>query len=197
MERDEEVRTPIGQAAHSFYCKWMKAYKRMAPDIAAFLTSKYYMSFIRFAKYVKSVKLADVDEFILLMKDRDISPTIWTNEQAYSLYLEYLDKVIAPSKQAQITINTLFNIADEYDVEVNKVFTVLHPSEVLQYIRERKFSPWILLHSKEFEKLMLRCDTEQRKLFGDLMRPNYWRLKFSQKPETVELMRRYNKELGI
>lgn len=197
MDRAEEVRTPMGQAAYSFYSKWMKAYKRTVPDVAAFLISKYYMSFIRFAKYVKSVKIADVDDFINLMKDRDISPTIWTNEQAYSIYLEYMDKTVPPSKQAEITINTMFKIADSADVDIKEVFTTLHPSDVLQLIRERRFSPWVLLHSKEFEKMMLKCSKEQRKLFGDLMRPNYWRMKFSQKPETVELMRRYNKELGI
>ncbi len=49
MIRDEEFRTPVGQAAWLYYQQWMKAYRRQAPKASSFLHSKYYNSFVRFA----------------------------------------------------------------------------------------------------------------------------------------------------
>ena len=50
MKRDAQIKTPIGQAAYSYYSKWMRAHRKMIPAIENFMTSKYYTSFIKFAE---------------------------------------------------------------------------------------------------------------------------------------------------
>jgi len=117
MQRIDELQTPTGQAAWAFYQRWMKAYRRMVPHIDSFSKSKYYQSFVRFAESVKRLNIPDPEAFINLMKEKDISPTIWTNDQVYALYLEFLDRRATPISQAKITINTIFNIADAADCE--------------------------------------------------------------------------------
>ena len=198
MKRHEEIKGPIGQAAYQCYSDWMKAHKRMVPAVDVFLTSRFYKSFIRFAKYIKQLNIPDVQVFIRLMKEKDISPTIWTNDQVYALYLEYIDRRLTPIEQAQITIDTLFKIAEERDCSTEDIFTVLHPNEVLQYLRERRLSPWILLHSPQFIKMLNEnCSKEQQAFFEALIRPHYWKLKFANHPKYVELMKKYASELNI
>jgi len=63
-ERTEELATPIGQGAYMFYCDWMKAYKRKAPSADTFATSRYYTSFIEFARHVKKLNIADPAKFV-------------------------------------------------------------------------------------------------------------------------------------
>lgn len=197
MLREDEIQTPIGQSAWALYQDWMTAYKRVAPSTSIFLTSKYYATFIKFAKYIKELNIPDIDIFIALMKEKDISPTIWTNDEVYALYLEYLDRRISPIKQAEITINTLFKLSDEYECDVADVFNKVHPNETLQLIRSRRISPWLLMHSAAFKKLMIRCTPEQRSLFEALIRPQYWKYKFDKNPEIGKMMKKYAEEMGI
>lgn len=197
MQRKEEIQTPIGQAAWSLYQDWMTAYHRMAPSPDIFLTSKYYSSFIRFAKYVKELNIPGVDLFLSLMKERDISPTIWTHDDVYALYLEYLDRQVSPIKQAEITINTLFKLSDKCQCDIAEVFNKNHPNETLQLIRARQLSPWLLMHSVAFKKLMIRCSPETRSLFEALIRPQYWKYKFDKNPEIGKIMKKYADEMGI
>jgi hypothetical protein len=198
MIRDEEFRTPEGQAAWLFYQKWMKAYRRSVPKSSAFLHSKYYNSFMRFAAFSKKAKLPDVDMFIWVMKDRDISPTIWTNDQVYSLYLEFMDRKAPPSKQAEITINTLFELADDYRCGVDEVFDNIQANELIQLLRQRRLSPWLLLHSDKFKQFFInQTNTEERIIMETIIRPAYWGKKFQESAADVERMKLYVAELSL
>ncbi len=164
MERDEEFHTPIGQSAWVYYDKWMRAYRRLVPAPSAFLKSRYYQSFVKFAKMVQVLHLPDVDAFILLMKEKDISPTIWANDQVYAIYLEYLDRRSTPAQQAKITVDTLFKIADAAECEVSDVFTILEPNEVISLLRERRISPWLLLFSPKFKDFLVNHTTPEQRI---------------------------------
>lgn len=198
MIRDEEFRTPLGQAAWLYYQEWMKAYRRQVPRSSAFLHSKFYSSFVRFAKFVKRVHLPDPKTFIHLMKEKDIAPSIWNSDQVYAIYLEFLDRKGDPKKQAEITINTLFDIAEAAECSVGDVFDVLTPNETIQLMRERRLSPWILLNSKKFmEFFVQQVSPEERIIMESIIRPNYWAEKFQSRPNDRELMRTYVSELNL
>lgn len=198
MKRDEELKTPLGQAAWHYYQDWMKAYRRMAPSIESFAKSKYYRSFYRFAEHVKKLNIPDIQAFINLMKEKDISPTIWTNDQVYALYLEYLDRRASPIRQAKITIDTLFKIADAADCDVGDVFEVLYPNEVITLLRQRQLSPWILLFSAKFKDFLVNKTTnEQQIVMESIIRPQYWSQKFQKSHDYIETMKTYVKELNL
>lgn len=197
MERVEAQNTIIGQTAYKQYCLWMKLYKRNKPKLETFLQSKFYGTFIKFAEYTIQMKLPDVEAFIQLMIEKDFSPYLWMNDKVYNLYLERLDRKSTPIKQASITCNTLINLADDNNVDVKDVFSVLTINEVMQLIRERKLSPWILLASTKFKQLVLRSTLEEQKILEDLIRPIYWKVKFSNNPDTVKTMKQLVAEMGI
>lgn len=198
MIRDEEFRTPIGQAAWHFYQEWMKAYRRQVPRSSAFLHSKFYSSFIRFAKFVKRVHLPDSELFVRLMKEKDISPTIWTNDQVYAIYLEFMDRKAPPLKQAGITVNTLMNLADEKECNVEDIFDHIAPNELIQLMRERRLSPWILLNSSKFKQFFVdRVSPEERIVLESIIRVHYWQQKFTSQPDDVERMRAFVRELNL
>ena len=198
MKREETFQQPLGQAAWIFYQKWMRAYKKMAHNASAFLHSKYYNSFVKFAEFVKTVRMPEPDIFIQLMKEHDISPTIWTNDQVYALYLEHMDKKISPQKLAEITINTLFDHAEIQEVEVENVFDTLTPHDLIQMLRERRVSPWILLLSPKFSQFFReKTNPEERIIMESIIRPPYWKDKFQKHPEIVEQMKVYVSELKL
>ncbi len=198
MKRDEEFRTSEGQAAWLHYQTWMKAYRRLVPNSSAFLQSKYYNSFIKFALFVKSAHIPDVETYVWLMKERDVSPTIWTNDQVYGLYLEFMDRKLAPMKHAQITVDTLLDIADDFQCEAEDVFDHLSPNEVIQLLRQRRLSPWILLHSGKFKQFFIHAvSPEERIIMESIIRPPYWAEKFKTCESDVVQMKKFVLGLGL
>lgn len=197
MERNEQIQTVIGQAAYSYYGDWMRYQKRLVPKIQTFLTSNFYVSFIKFAEFVKQVKMADTQLFIRMMIKAELPPTLWSTDDAYRLYLEYIDKKLTPKEQVEIMLTVMDKIADAAECDISEIFDVLAPNEVLQLIRERKFTPWLLLKSTKFKKMLATCNKGQQKQFETLIRPTYWMYKFDKEPNTVKTMEKLAQELNL
>lgn len=198
MKRQEVFNTPVGQAAWFYYQEWMKASNKKVSKSKSFIQSKYFNSFVRFAEFVKKTQMPKPELFIWLMKQKDMSPTIWTNDQVYSQYLEFLDRKGDPHQLAQITINTLFKISDAAECDVSNIFSVLTANEVIQLLRQRRMSPWILLLSKKFTEFYCNnVSSEERIIIESIIRPEYWAEKFKNNPQIVNTMRQYISELGL
>lgn len=198
MKRLEEFQTPLGQAAWSYYQMWFKAQKRMIPPTSSFLSSKYFRTFVNFAKHVQTVGLPKPDKFIWLMKEKQIQPTIWTNDNIYSTYIEFLDRAMSPLDQAKISIDTLLNIADKTQIDVSYIFNHITPNDIIHLLRTRQLSPWLLLRSKQF-KLMFKEKTspEQKIIIETFIRPDYWVEKFLQHQTDLKIIDDYITALNI
>jgi hypothetical protein len=197
MLRAEEIQTIIGQAAWSYYQGWMKANKRFAHGIESFMTSKYYNSFIKFAKQVKRLNIPDVNIFIRLMRDKKIQPTLWCKDEVYTIYIEYMDHKLSPLEQAKITISTLFFYADKLNCDVSNIFSIFEPVDVMQLLQQRRLSPWLLLFSSKFKSMIRSASKDQQIVLQSIIRPVFWKKRFDRNPKYVNIMQRYVKELGI
>lgn len=197
MIRKEEMETPTGQAAWFHYQSWMRAQHHLIPHIKSFLHSKFYQPFMRFAKFAKQVRIPDPDLYIAQMVNLDMQPMLWTNDQVYVAFLEYMDRKVPANKNAQITINTLFDFAAGLGCEIGDVFSHIDANEVIQLIRQRKLSPWILLQSDKFKQFYAKLSNDQKIVLGTIIRPNYWTEKLNNNLDTVEQMKKFVKELNL
>lgn len=198
MKRNKLFSEPVGQAAWIYYQKWMRSQGKVVSNSRSFIHSRFFNAFIVFAEFVKGLKIPDVDAYISIAKDYNLPPSMWTNEQVHALYLEHLDKKVSPKRHAEITINTLFNYAEDNEVDVSKVFEVITPNDLIKLVRARRISPWILLNSCKFGDFFVnRTNTEQRIILETLIRPSFWQEKFTENPEIVEQMKTYVDELRI
>lgn len=197
MIRHEEIKTPIGQAAWSYYQRWLKNQRKMAPGIETFLTSRYYQTFISFAKFAKKVHIPDIDSYIWLMCEMDMTPMLWCHAQTYTRYLEYLDRQADPLDRAKTTINTLFRIADAAEVDVEDVFDIIEPRELITLLQQRRLSPWLLLKCSKFWALIQKCSVEEQQIIESIIRPGYWRKKFTDRPDMGEKMKAMAEELNL
>jgi len=197
MMRYEQLQTLEGQAAWMYYQSWMKKKNKSVPDSKVFSTSRYYTSFTKFAQFAGNVGIIDVEQYIDLMNELDYSPTVWTNDIVYAKYIEYLDSKTTPKDHAKRMVDAMFQIADVYHCDTSEVFKKISASDVMKLLRQRKFTPWILLLSGEFKMLLARSTAEQRNLLNSLIRPQKWQNKFAKHPDTVEIMRKLVKELNI
>lgn len=198
MIRDEEIRTPLGQAAWSYYQRWLKLQRRAVPKLETFLTSRYYATFIKFAKFAKKVGLPDHELFIKRMVELDMTPMLWCHNDVYTDYIQYLDRRADPKKAAQNTINYMFKIAESLDVDVSDIFDHLTPDDIIQMLHRRQLSPWILLHSPKFKKFLIeKSNEEQRIVMTSIINPQYWADQKAKHPKVVAQMKKYVRELNL
>lgn len=197
MKRDSELKSPIGQAAWTYYHSWMRQKNKAAPSTTAFKDSKYFRTFINFATFVQRVQLPLPDKFIWLMVKRDFPPTMWTSDAVYAIYLEFLDTKMPPIDQAKQSIKTLLDYTDRHEVEPSTFFETINPNELIQLIRLRKLSPWLLLLSKKFAQLFTSLNEEQQTIIETFIKPDVWAEKKVQCKNDIETIKIYIKELGI
>lgn len=198
MRRLEELNTPIGQAAWMYYQTWFVKMKKIPPRGDTFITSKFFRTFNNFATFVRKVNLPTPDKFIWLMVEKKFPPTMWMLDETYVLYLDFLEHKTPPMEQVRISINTLFAHADQYSVDVEDVFKVLHPSEIITMLRGRRLSPWLLLNSKKFKTLFIeKFSTEQQQILETLIQLESWSNRLTADLELTENIKRCVRELNL
>ncbi len=162
-DRIDELRSGIGQAAYSYYSEWMKQKKRSVPPIETFSASRYYTTFIKFAEFAAKTNIPNIPQFIKMMvTQNDISPSLWCRDNVYSMYLQWYDQAFPPEVQVLESLDYLKLLAEDYEVELNKVFTVMPNELLVQLIKRRKLSPWFLMSSKVFRDF-LKTQTDLHK----------------------------------
>lgn len=198
MKRIEELQTPQGQAAWLYYQTWFRTMKKMPPKSDAFLASKYFRTFVNIAEWFKRIDMPRPEKFIWLMVEKDFPPLMWMMDEAYALYIDFLEHSTTPMEQVQLTIDTLFRIAEKNNVDVSEVFDIIHPNDLIQLIRSRKVSPWLLLMSKKFKQYFInKVSTEQRIILETLIRPESWGARFEKQVDTVNAVKQCVKELNL
>jgi hypothetical protein len=197
MKRADDIKTPQGIAAYDLYSTWMKLLNRKAPSIETFSTSRYFNTFVKFVAHANKLRLPSKEQFMKLMAEKNISPMLWMKDECYSFYLEWLDRNSDPLDQAAATIDTLYKIADAADTSVTNVFNALHYREVMQLIRQRQLSPWLLLCSKQFKRFLVALEAAEKDELLNLIGYAYWAEKFDANPNVVEQMKLLATEMGI
>jgi len=184
--RHFEFKSTLGQAAYGYYRDWMQLKRYSAPGAAAFMESKFYRSFINFAQLVMDANISRPDKYMELMVEADISPVLWCREQCYSVYLGWMDKLSDPLDQVQESINYLMDICDKDGVDIAGVFKHLGEQQVIQLVRQRRLSPWLLFCAPSFGKFLKEMDRGHLKAFNTVVNSSYWGQRFQQERSTID-----------
>ena len=198
MKRLKQFQSPQGQSAWNFYQQWMKKQQRTVYKASSFLDSRYFRTFMNFAEFVQRVDMPLVDRFIWLMVEKKYPPTLWTTNEAYVLFLEFLDYKTTPDELFTLSLQTLFKAAVDADVDIKDVFDIIHPNDLIHMIRKRKISGWLLLNSSAFERIFTtKMSPEQQMIVETLIRPDHWYDQFEQHSEYRKKVREVLDEIGI
>jgi len=153
-QRHEELRSPIGQAAYSYYSYWMKCQKHSVPGLDTFGQSRYYAAFKRFAEFAIKVKLPNVKRYIDLMtagdKKNRVPPELWCRDKVYSVYLRSYDEAVTPLQQFTDSLQQLEDLSVELKIPLGDIFPAIGVDTLEDLIARRKVSFWLLMASAKF-----------------------------------------------
>jgi hypothetical protein len=197
MLRAKEIKSPIGMKAYSLYKRWMEKQQRSVPPIETFMGSDFYSSFVKFAKYTQDLHVSNPEIYVDVMVKEKLSPLHWTVDDAYSMYLEYIDKRLDPYDQAERTINYLGDVADALEVEIGSVFNELSYGDMLDLVNQRQLSPWILFCSKKFKEWVAKLEPTDKTNLMKAIGVVYWQMMLERNPNVVEDMKTIVVEMGL
>jgi hypothetical protein len=172
--RAHEIASPTGQAAWGLFNKWMKQRKFKEQSAAAFVDSRYYRAFLKFANFVVATGISKPQRFIQIMAEANITPDLWCRDACYKMYLDWIDKIEDPFEQVKSSIECLIDIASKEEVDYRTSFEHLGKQRILQLIVQRKLSPWFLLHSTKFQMMLKSMDKEDLKAFNQAINIGAW-----------------------
>ena len=196
QRRHELIQQPIGQAAYLLYGKWWKQRKRQVPNIETFSKSNLFNVFVKFAEKVKQTKL-NVDLFIRIVTDLKLSPDQWLRDDVYAKYIEHIDKTLPSKQQIQISVEYILKLTDALECDTSEIFEQLLATELQQLIRDRKLTPWILLHSRAFKTWLIKQEYDNQVRLQELIVPMYWKLRFAREPDMVVYAKKITTALGL
>jgi len=199
MKRDDEFNSTQGQSAWNNYKSWMRYKKHHVPSSShTFKKSTHFTSFFNFAKFLATTCVTDVDIFIKLMVSKRISPKFWTHPDAYGKYLNHLARDVSTPILLKITIGTLLDIADIYEIASADVFDKLTPADIIDLLQTRQISPCVLLHSSKFAHFYKNKPSgEQKIIIGYIINTKYWNVRFKTEATAEKLIKECVAELGI
>lgn len=190
--RNDELRSAIGLAAYAHYIEWMKLKKHTPPPVETFATSKFYGSFVKFAEYVARVHVPNVRHFIATMVEHGISPTLWSRDQTYALYLQWYDNAYSPESQVLESLELLQEYATDLKVSKHDVYSAIGVELLLKLIRQRKISGWFLFASPGFKRYLNTLSGDQKEALQNAMNAGAMITRIQQQPD---LLRYFTKVL--
>jgi len=195
--RAKELASPMGQAAYQHYLTWMRVRKFKTQTVEAFANSRYYKQFLKFAQMVASAGISKPDRYIELMVEGGITPDLWTREQCYTMYLDYMDTREKPIDQVVGSIQVLMYLADKESIPYLKIISHLGPQRMLSLITQRKISPWFLFHSNSAQDLMRSLNDEEKKAYDKIIKFAAWAERLQQHAGIREEMKLIVRECGL
>jgi hypothetical protein len=198
QERAEMLCTNEGVEAYTCYKTWFKKRKRFTPSQQIFIGSRYYNTFIKFAKFSDKVAIPDVDMYIGLMVEKEVLPQHWYHADIYEMFLEYLDYECSPQAHLRITLQTLERISGIFECKMGEVFFELEPADMVRLIQSRNISPWVLLLSPKF-KLVLANEmiVNEREFVENAIKLDRWKLIIKRGEKHIPEIRTYINQLDL
>lgn len=188
-ERLEELKSPRGQAAYSFYSEWMRLNKRSIPPADRFMSSRQYNYFIKFVDWSVKTAIPNPNQFIKLMVETGTDPVLWCRDNTYSMYLQWYDNMYPPADQFLETYDRLVNHAREHAVPINEVYQAIGALELSRLIRRRKLSPWLLVVSPNFLQWIQALPGDDRDMVSEAINFGAYAAKLNQRPELARELR--------
>ncbi len=192
-----EMKSPLGQAAYSYFKLWFKLRRFGEQSISAFTESRFYRTFINFAQMVIDANISKPEKYVELMVEENIQPPLWCKDAAYAIYLDWYDRTYDPLQQVSDSIDYLITLTEKEKVPLESIFEHLGSQKVLALMRQRRLSPWFLYKSSKFIALLRKLDKQELNAFGLVANISLWAERFKKNKKLTDEIVEIVKGVGL
>ena len=192
----DNVASRMGLELYRRYFELNTATKN-AKTIEQFIESRYYKSFIKFARRLMDLRPVDQARFIDYVFRNGVKDRDWCKDSVYESYIVDLLSKEPASRGLERSIKTMEQWGSDHDVPFNMFFAQVSPSEATHLVKMGKISPWVLYLAETSDLLWDRLSDEQASIISSVVDPKVWRVKFEIKKDDCSFTRDILREAHI
>jgi len=171
--------------------------RRSSKNADAFIKTATYPHFIRLVKFAKDVNIPDIEYYLRIMATSKRNPTTWTSDRSYRIFLEKMNSSVSAYNSISISARELQKLAEKLSMTVPELVEEMDIGEMLQMVRQRRLSPWLILQSPAFKMKVAQADEGMQQTTSKIIDPTYWTVIMSQNSDAIILARKVVESLGI
>jgi len=165
--------------------------------IEQFIDSRYYKSFIKFARRLMDLRPVDQARFVDYVFRNGVKDRDWCKDTVYESYIVDLLSKEPAARGLERSIKTMEQWGTDHDLPFNTFFAQVSPSEATHLVKMGKISPWVLYLAETSDLLWDRLSDEQAGIISSVVEPKLWRLKFELKKDDCSFTRDILREAHI
>jgi len=162
-----------------------------------FAHSPYYNAFVKFGSFVSNVNPLYPDKYIDYVVTSGVRLDHWCRDGLYEEYVLHLIKTENVETALERSIKHMSDWADTNDSVWNHYFNYVSTNRAVYDVKDGKISPWLLLNSVSGKKLLGGFNDEQLTAVGSIIDPVFWKKKFHNQFDDVELVKQVAKEANL
>ena len=171
--------------------------QKNSKTIEEFIDSRYYTSFIKFARKIMDLRPVDQSRFVDYVFRSGVKERDWCRDKIYEAYIVDLLAKEPASRGLERSIQTMEKWGQTNDAPFNEFFIHVAPAEATHLVKMGKISPWVLYLAESADYLWDRLSDEQADIIGTVIDPKIWRARFELKKDDCSFTRDILKEAHI
>jgi ribosomal protein L37AE/L43A len=162
-----------------------------------FAHSPYYNAFVKFGSFVSNVNPLYPDKYIDYVVTSGVRLDHWCRDGLYEEYVLHLIKTENVETALERSIKHMTDWAEANNSVWNHYFNYVSTNRAVYDVKDGKISPWLLLNSVSGKKLLGGFNDEQLTAVGSIIDPVFWKKKFHNQFDDVELVKQVAKEANL
>jgi hypothetical protein len=162
-----------------------------------FARSPYYNAFVKFGSFVSNVNPLYPDKYIDYVVTSGVRLDHWCRDGLYEEYVLHLVKTENVETALERSIKHMTDWAETSNSVWNHYLNYVSTNRAVYDVKDGKISPWLLLNSVSGKKLLGGFNDEQLTAVGSIIDPVFWKKKFHNQFDDVELVKQVAKEANL
>ena len=165
-----------------------------------FVTSPYYLAFIKFGRHMVSIRAVNPKMFIDWVIKENKKLDHWTHEKIYIEYLKQYMRKEAVQDALERALKEMQEYADEHQEFRNgfsDYFRYGNANRICYHIANGRVSPWVVFNCTSGIEFLDSLNEEQIAIILPWIDPDYWQQKFKDYLADTEWIKMILKEAGL
>lgn len=184
--------------AYTLFDFWFRynGLAKKSKTIEQFMKSPYFNLFIGFEKHVAASRVHS-REFLKWLVDTRVNSRDWTKESVLAAFSSFYSKNCEAVPSMTKTLENIAVWCDQHGIDSGDFFRYIGPGEAIQWMRNGKLSPWVVLVSEKSMQMFERMSKEQIDFSGELMDLDHWEARFRSSPSETDVVKKSLEGMGL
>ena len=197
-KRSQERTDPVGQLAFMSYQRFYQLTQGGKERTwEQFAKSAYYLAFMKFARYMRTVDAVNPMLFIDWVIKKQIKLDHWARDTTYTKYLNEYIRSEGADSAIERSFTTMQKWADEQAASFEHYLMYANPNRIVSDLSNGRISPWLLWATKTGREFLANLNEDQLNVVANVIDPDHWNRRLKDWPTDLETVKYACKAAGI